>query len=63
MSTSQLGAPDYRALAPYLRKPSMSVMMTFSEDPYLGMSTAKFDGNAVVFVSTVTFYQRTALLR
>jgi hypothetical protein len=35
-------------------------MMTFSEDPHLGMSTAKFSGSAVVFVSTVTFYQRTA---
>jgi uncharacterized protein YcbK (DUF882 family) len=63
MSTSQLGRPDYRALSPYLRKPSISVMMTFSEDPYLGMSTAKFDGSAVVFVSTVTFYRRTASLQ
>ena len=63
MSTSQLGAPDYRTLSPYLRKPAMSVMMTFGDDPYLGMSTDKFAGTPVVFMSTVTFYQRTASLR
>jgi hypothetical protein len=63
MSTWQLGAPDYRTLSPYLRKPVMSVMMTFGDDPYLGMSTDKFAGTPVVFMSTVTFYQRTASLR
>jgi uncharacterized protein YcbK (DUF882 family) len=62
MSTSRLGAPDYRMLSPYLRKPAMSVMMTFCGDPYLGMSAANFSGPAVVFVSTVTFYERTASL-
>jgi uncharacterized protein YcbK (DUF882 family) len=63
LSTSLLGAPNYLALKPYLRKPATSVMMTFSADPYLGMSTQKFSGAAVVFVSTVTFYQHTAALR
>ncbi|MEA2989648.1 MAG: hypothetical protein QOG83_2359 [Alphaproteobacteria bacterium] len=63
MSTSLLGAPDYRVLAPHLRKPPVSVMMTFSDDPYLGMTDAKFSGSAVVFVATVTFSQRTAALR
>ncbi len=63
MSTSLLGAPDYRSFAPYLQKPPASVMMTFSDDPYLGMGTEKFAGTAVVFVSTVTFNQRTASLR
>jgi uncharacterized protein YcbK (DUF882 family) len=63
MSTSLLGAPDYRSFAPYLQKPPASVMMTFSDDPYLGMGTDKFAGTAVVFVSTVTFNQHTASLR
>jgi uncharacterized protein YcbK (DUF882 family) len=63
MSTSLMGVPDYRVLSPYLQKPTTSVMMTFSDDPYLGMTTAKFSGTAVVFVSTVTFYQRTAALQ
>ena len=62
MSTSLLGAPNYLALKPYLQKPVASVMMTFSDDPYLGMTTQRFSGAAVVFVSTVTFYQRTAAL-
>jgi hypothetical protein len=63
MSTSLLGATDDRVVAPYLQKPSTSVMMTFSEDPHLGMSSKKFSGSAVVFVSTVTFFERTASLR
>jgi hypothetical protein len=63
MSTSSFGLPDYRALAPLLRKPPATVMMTFSSDPQLGMTTRKFSGSAVVFVSTVTFGLRTASLR
>jgi uncharacterized protein YcbK (DUF882 family) len=63
MSTSLFGASDYRVLSPYLHKPTTSVMMTFAHDPYLGMTTEKFAGTAVVFVSTVTFGQRTASLR
>lgn len=63
MSTSLMGEPDYRELAPQLHKPASTVMMTFADDPYLGMRTEKFSGSAVVFVSTVTFPQRTASLR
>jgi uncharacterized protein YcbK (DUF882 family) len=63
MSTSLLGAPDFRNLSPYLHKPHQSVMMTFSDDPYLGMTEDKFSGAAVIFVSTVTFQRRTAALR
>jgi len=63
MSTSLLGTTDFRTLSPYLQKPSSSVMMTFANDPHLGMSTQRFAGTAVVFVSTVTFSRRTAALR
>jgi hypothetical protein len=63
MSTAQLGTPDYRNLGPYLQKPSGAVMMTFADDPHLGMTPDTFSGSAVVFVSTVTFNQRTASLR
>jgi hypothetical protein len=64
MSTSLLGTTDFRTLSPYLQKPSSSVMMTFAkDDPHLGMSTQRFAGTAVVFVSTVTFSRRTASLR
>ena len=63
MSASSFGAPDYRGLAPFMRKPSATVIMTFSSDPQLGMTTRKFSGTAIVFVSTVTFGTRTASLR
>jgi uncharacterized protein YcbK (DUF882 family) len=64
MSTSTSGTPDYRGLAPFLRKPPAAIMMTFSSDPQLGMTARKFSGTAVVFVSTVTFAStRTASLR
>jgi uncharacterized protein YcbK (DUF882 family) len=63
MSASSFGAPDYRSLAPFMRKPTSTVMMTFSSDPQLGMTARKFSGTAVVFVSTVTFSTRTASLR
>jgi hypothetical protein len=63
MSASMFGGADYRGLAPLLRKPTSSVMMTFSDDSHSDLSTRKFSGTAVVFVSTVTFNQRTASLR
>jgi uncharacterized protein YcbK (DUF882 family) len=63
LSASSFGAPDYRGLATFMRKPAATVMMTFSSDPQLGMTTKKFSGTAVVFVSTVTFGLRTASLR
>jgi hypothetical protein len=63
MSSSSFGLQDYRGLAPLLRKPPTTVMMTFSGDPQLGMTTRKFSGSAVVFVSTLTFGLRTASLR
>jgi uncharacterized protein YcbK (DUF882 family) len=64
MSTSLLGTTDFRTLSPYLQKPASSVMMTFAKnDPHLGMSTQRFAGTAVVFISTVTFSRRTASLR
>ncbi|MBX9777207.1 MAG: DUF882 domain-containing protein [Xanthobacteraceae bacterium] len=63
MHTSLYGAPDTASLRPHLAKPAATVMMTFSDDPYLGMSSEQFRGNAVVFVATVTFRQRTAALR
>ncbi len=63
MHTSLYGAPDTAALRPHLAKPAATVMMTFSDDPHLGMSSEQFRGNAVVFVATVTFRQRTAALR
>jgi len=63
LTASSFGVTDYRGLAPYLRKPATTVMMTFSNDPQLGLTARRFSGTAVVFVSTVTFGMRTASLR
>jgi uncharacterized protein YcbK (DUF882 family) len=61
MKTTLLGATDFRNLGPFLQKPATTVMATFSNDPYRGMICEKFDGSAVVFVSTAAF--STASLR
>ena len=61
---TQVGDPDFSGLVDFMRKPAASVLMTFSRDPYLGMSNDQFSGSAVVFMSTVTFGSgRTAALR
>ena len=63
MNTALFGMPDFNKLSPLLRKPSAAVMMTFALEPYLGLAADRFAGSAVVFVSTVTFANRTAALR
>jgi uncharacterized protein YcbK (DUF882 family) len=55
--------PDPRQLRAMMQKPEAAVMMTFSNDPHLGMTSERFSGTAVVFVSTVSFPSRTAMLR
>ena len=62
---TQVGDPDFASLAQFMTKPGSSVMMTFSNDPYLGMTAEQFTGSAVVFPATVTFgsSRRTASLQ
>jgi uncharacterized protein YcbK (DUF882 family) len=60
MTTTRLGAVDMRSLQQLLHKPSMSVAMTFSTDPQLGLTATRFDGPAVVFVATMTFVTQSA---
>jgi uncharacterized protein YcbK (DUF882 family) len=62
MTTTTFGAPDFRGLTPFMQKPPSTVMMTFSGDPHLGMTTEQFTGSAIVFQATVTFGVRTAQL-
>jgi uncharacterized protein YcbK (DUF882 family) len=64
MKVTLFGAQDFRILKPHLHKPAAVVMMTFMEDPHLGMSSETFGGSAIVFISTVTFARpRTAAVR
>src|SRR5262249_28210839 len=55
MTATRLGAADMRSLQKLLYKPSVSVAMTFSTDPQLGLVATRFSGPAVVFVATMTF--------
>jgi hypothetical protein len=52
---TQVGEPDLIGLVQFMKKPASSVLMTFSNDPHLGMTDAQFTGSAVVFPATVTF--------
>ena len=61
LKTTLLGPTDFRTLGPHMLKPTSTMVMTFSNDPHLGMTCEKFDGSAVVFISTATF--STASLR
>jgi hypothetical protein len=64
MRTTNMGAQHMRPLVDLLYKPAQSLVMTFSDDPHLGMTADRFDGYAVVFLATATFTtQMTASLR
>jgi len=58
MTVTVFGDPDFRGLVRYMRSPASAVMMTFSHDPHLGMTSEAFTGSAVVFQATVTFDER-----
>ncbi len=62
MRVALLGSQDYRNLKPFMHKPSSTVAMVFTVDPYSGMSSEYFGGSAVAFVPTITFATRTAAL-
>jgi hypothetical protein len=63
MTATLIGRQDPRPLHDLLRKPSLSVVMTFSADPHLGMVAEHFTGSAVVFLATATFNAQTAALK
>jgi uncharacterized protein YcbK (DUF882 family) len=58
MTITMFGEPDFRYLVEYMRKPDSALVMTFSRDPHLGMTTDAFNGSAVVFQATATFAER-----
>ena len=63
MTVTTFGAPDFTTLHAFFQKPASSVMMTFSADPHLGMTSDRFTGSAVVFQATVTYGTRAAALQ
>ena len=46
MSTTVLGDTDMTLMRSYFVKPPITVTMTFSEDPMMGMTTDRFTGSA-----------------
>jgi len=64
MRATLFGTQDMRSLVSHMHKPASAVMITFSAEANAGMTTDKFTGNAVSFVSTISFgAPRTAALR
>jgi uncharacterized protein YcbK (DUF882 family) len=60
MDVTVLGLPNYRAIAPLMRKPGSAVSNTFTDDPTFGLNALAFSGAAVSFVPTITFGTITA---
>jgi uncharacterized protein YcbK (DUF882 family) len=61
MKATLFGAPDFRNLGPYLHKPAAALPLSFTaQDPYPGMSSEKFAGSAVTFISSVPMTSRSA---
>jgi uncharacterized protein YcbK (DUF882 family) len=63
MTAMVYGEPDFTELRALMSKPTASVAMAFNEEPYPGITSDRFRGEAVVFPTTTTFPQRTAWLR
>ena len=63
MTATLYGEPDFTELRALMNKPTTSVAMSFANDPYPGITPDSFSGEAVVFLTTYAFPQRTAWLQ
>jgi uncharacterized protein YcbK (DUF882 family) len=63
MTTTLYGEPDFTELRALMDKPTTSVAMSFTKEPYPGITANNFSGEAVVFLNTYAFPQRTAWLQ
>ena len=63
MSTTVLGDTDMTLMRGYFVKPQVTIAMSFSDDPMLGMTTDRFSGSATAKLATQSFVLRTASLR
>ena len=62
MNVASFGAPDYRQLVRFMRKPADTVAMKFGADPNPGLVTQYFTGPAIAFLPVIKFMTRTAAL-
>nr|WP_196238929.1 DUF882 domain-containing protein [Bradyrhizobium sp. BR2003] len=63
MLTTVLGDTDMTMMRTHFVKPQAAVVMTFSEDPMMGMTCDRFSGSATALLTTQSFVLRTASLR
>jgi uncharacterized protein YcbK (DUF882 family) len=63
MTAMVYGEPDFTDVRALMTKPTSSVAMAFNEEPYPGITSDRFRGDAVVFPTTTVFAQHTAWLR
>jgi len=63
MTMTFYSQPDFTELRALMRKPAISVAMSFSKEPYPGITANGFSGEAVVFLNTYAFSQHTAWLQ
>ena len=63
MLTTVLGDTDMTLMRAHFVKPQAAVVMTFSNDPMMGMSCDTFTGSATAPLPTASFVVRTAALR
>jgi hypothetical protein len=58
MTATLYSAPDFAALRMMMDKPTIAAVMSFSDEPYPGITTTGFSGEAVVPPNTYVFRQR-----
>lgn len=63
MLTTVLGDTDMNLMRAHFVKPQVSVAMTFSDDPMMGMTCDRFSGSATAVLTTKSFVLHTASLR
>jgi uncharacterized protein YcbK (DUF882 family) len=63
MVTRVLGDSDLTMLRIYFVKPQAAIVMSFSDDPQMGLTSDRFSGSATTRLETTSFVTRTASLR
>ena len=63
MSVTMLGDANMTLLSKLFVKPQATIVMGFSDDPLMGLTTDRFSGPATAPLTTQSFGLRTASLR
>ena len=63
MTATQLNPLDSRQLGTLMQKPRTALVMSFSAEPYGGMTATAFSGKAIQFMAVINSGMQTAALR